>query len=579
MPGWKYPQRILDDGKAQQNFDALKVWADNQSIVLNVVDYGATGSGTVDDTIAIQRAIQEAGEAGGGSVYFPPGNYLISQQGTAAGIPWCLYNQWDNIHLDFGPGATLTSTDDDACQIFSSGWSKPAGPASWDDYWLGQASTNTYYDIATAAKSANSLTLSSAGDATNFEVGDYIYIRTGQLVAARTTEPDAEINQVTSISGAVLGLRWPTAKPYEQEYWPDSSETGVTSTTPTAWEAPYGVAVITDRVLHNFKITGGRFVATAGSVSIIRSHACIGTVIEGVQAEIHGGFVDAIESRDNTFHDWRVVNDAPSGTNYLWPFAFGTGCVGGLVENVNAEAYGTRMLSFHIHEGSSQITVKDSRCTNSGTGSDLQLLSIRARGYDILVEDCTFDCGSNTHIVAAVTEDVTGGVTLNNVVALTSGGSTNGIYIAATNVTLRNIPDQQKVYQLDGGRAPQSAGNVEYLTATILHTDTTVNLGTLPAYSMPLAQLMSLDVRTAFTDTGTDLLKVGWSGTTNALLTDISVGTVGRVNITSAEYGASAGRVNATAREVFATYTGSNADAGAGVCTIVIPYVRVPSEG
>lgn len=40
--------------------------------------YGAVGNGTTDDTAAIQAAIAAANTAGGGTVYFPPGTYVVS---------------------------------------------------------------------------------------------------------------------------------------------------------------------------------------------------------------------------------------------------------------------------------------------------------------------------------------------------------------------------------------------------------------------------------------------------------------------------------------------------------------------
>lgn len=51
----------------------------------NVVSYGAKGNGTVDDSVAIQAAINAAIAAGGGVVYLPPGTYLISNQGLKLG--------------------------------------------------------------------------------------------------------------------------------------------------------------------------------------------------------------------------------------------------------------------------------------------------------------------------------------------------------------------------------------------------------------------------------------------------------------------------------------------------------------
>lgn len=73
------------------------LWAAiNRGRLYNVLDYGATGNGTTDDTTAIQAAITAAQTAGGGTVYVPGGTYLIS--------------------------ATLNVTTDNV-QIIGAGWS------------------------------------------------------------------------------------------------------------------------------------------------------------------------------------------------------------------------------------------------------------------------------------------------------------------------------------------------------------------------------------------------------------------------------------------------------------------------
>ena len=46
--------------------------------VVSVVEYGAAGDGVTDDKADIQSAIDAVAAAGGGIVYFPSGNYLIS---------------------------------------------------------------------------------------------------------------------------------------------------------------------------------------------------------------------------------------------------------------------------------------------------------------------------------------------------------------------------------------------------------------------------------------------------------------------------------------------------------------------
>jgi polygalacturonase len=64
--------------------------------VFNVVDYGAKGDGGTLDTIAIQKSIDGCALAGGGSVYFPAGNFL---SGTIV--------LKSNVTLHITPGATL----------------------------------------------------------------------------------------------------------------------------------------------------------------------------------------------------------------------------------------------------------------------------------------------------------------------------------------------------------------------------------------------------------------------------------------------------------------------------------------
>jgi len=53
-----------------------------------VKDYGATGNGTTDDSDAIRAAIDASEAAGGGTVYFPNGTYIVSEFETATA--YCL---------------------------------------------------------------------------------------------------------------------------------------------------------------------------------------------------------------------------------------------------------------------------------------------------------------------------------------------------------------------------------------------------------------------------------------------------------------------------------------------------------
>ena len=70
--------------------------ADLPHSTFDVTSYGAKGDGQINDTTAIQKAVDACTQAGGGMVYLPPGNFLA---GTIF-----LKN---NVTLHLAPGATL----------------------------------------------------------------------------------------------------------------------------------------------------------------------------------------------------------------------------------------------------------------------------------------------------------------------------------------------------------------------------------------------------------------------------------------------------------------------------------------
>src|SRR6201996_5859167 len=70
--------------------------------VYNVRTLGAIGDGKMLDSKAINKAIETAANAGGGTVYFPAGNYLSGS-----------IHLKSNVSLYIDQGATITATDED----------------------------------------------------------------------------------------------------------------------------------------------------------------------------------------------------------------------------------------------------------------------------------------------------------------------------------------------------------------------------------------------------------------------------------------------------------------------------------
>src|SRR5438105_4106760 len=57
-------------------FKTFDLCAQHQVLFYNVKDYGAKADGTTLDVKAINAAIDAASKQGGGTIYFPTGNYL-----------------------------------------------------------------------------------------------------------------------------------------------------------------------------------------------------------------------------------------------------------------------------------------------------------------------------------------------------------------------------------------------------------------------------------------------------------------------------------------------------------------------
>lgn len=91
--------------------------------IFNVRAFGATGDGKTIDTPAVNKAIQAAAAAGGGTVYFPAGSYLCYSIHLMSLV---------SLYLD--AGATIVAADTPMEGTTSGGYDAAEPKAPWEHY-------------------------------------------------------------------------------------------------------------------------------------------------------------------------------------------------------------------------------------------------------------------------------------------------------------------------------------------------------------------------------------------------------------------------------------------------------------
>lgn len=183
--------------------------------VIDLREFNADLTGASDAQPQVALAVAQAVSAGGGTIHHPGGTCLLVAGSLASSVGWHIAVTGDNVHFTAAPGAVYKTTQDRA-PFLAYGAMRGADPS----LWFGRRPQSTLaYPFTAAARGDTSLILGTAGDSTHFTAGDWVYIRTGQLDAGNSDQPDAEINQLVSSSAGVLGLRFALSKPYAQEYF------------------------------------------------------------------------------------------------------------------------------------------------------------------------------------------------------------------------------------------------------------------------------------------------------------------------------------------------------------------------
>ena len=117
---------------------------DKSVCVTNVVQYGAVGDGVTDDVQAFKKAISEAQNFGGGTVFIPEGAYYLSEALTLPNNV-VLRGEYDTPEISGYGGGTTILTDYDATGYYKGAFltlSSSSGIRNIAIYYLNQDFAN-----------------------------------------------------------------------------------------------------------------------------------------------------------------------------------------------------------------------------------------------------------------------------------------------------------------------------------------------------------------------------------------------------------------------------------------------------
>jgi hypothetical protein len=150
------------------------------SQTINALISGAVGDGSVDDRPAIQAMIDACVLSGGGSIYFPSGDYLLNSW-VPTDHPWQFANLLvgSNVLLLGAPGSRLLQGPGGVHQVVTGAdWVRNTnlaiGPHFTEVRWQDPQQNGGWYRAEVIDVNSNFLTLATPSDIAHFAAGDWI---------------------------------------------------------------------------------------------------------------------------------------------------------------------------------------------------------------------------------------------------------------------------------------------------------------------------------------------------------------------------------------------------------------------
>lgn len=324
---------------------------------IHVREFGASPANSASVNVTcFQEAVNALITNGGGKLYLDDGDSTEYQHNAAISI-----GANDNISV-IGGQAKMVATAD--CYTWEIG-----GQTSF-------ATALTYYDI-TGSYSVGEMavTLATASEASNFSVGDYVYMRCQQEVSGLTDQPVAELNVITDANATtgVLSLKWPMTKDFQD----DASY-------------PYGIAVANSIVSDGVKFIGGSY--TNSYRRVFNAQHVLNFEITKTKQYGRGGSVT--RGRFIKVHN-NEIELSPDWSSPVWrPYIFAVDTGTSDAEFYKNVCRGSDTCIIHLHEGLGNINVHDNEVylpeTASGSAQLFPVVSVSGQSWGTKIRRNTF---------------------------------------------------------------------------------------------------------------------------------------------------------------------------------------------